>query len=205
MQRNYCYTQGYVVEQRTNHRKHHQDAPCREAVLFSGDPNNTPVVCESHTLLTCLESRLLPAPGNSPSGSLPGESRAGRRIPPLPLEPQGRPTPPRTKGAQSCTSDKMQRPFWSPPTCPRILPPAQATRRSRLRPGGLRSGPPKQAAGPRDGAHHPSSAHWSSPARAGQQSRPCPGAGPRPAVTDENPPREQLPSKSSLTRKEPES
>lgn len=100
----------------------------------------------------------------------------------------------------------MQRPFWSPPICPRILPLMQGhsplDSRGRLCPGGLQSGPPIQAAGPRDRAPHRSFALGSRQARAGQQSRPCPGAGPRPAVTDENPPREQLPSKSSLTRKE---
>lgn len=35
--------------------------------------------------MNLLESCLLPAPGNSPSGSLPVEPRAGPRIPPLPL------------------------------------------------------------------------------------------------------------------------
>lgn len=46
------------------------------------------------------------------------------------------------------------------------------------------------------------SALGSSRARTGRQSRFCPGAGRRLAVTAENPQRELLPSKSSLPRKE---
>lgn len=149
---------------------------------------------QSHTLLTCLESCLLPAPGNSPSGSLPGEYRAGPRISPLPL------------GFSHSTWDERGSELFQRQDAEAILVPTHLSQhttsdaghspldsRSRLGPGGLQSGPPMQAAGPRDRAPHGSSALGSNRARAGQQSRPCPGAGPRPAVTDENPPREQLP------------
>lgn len=134
---------------------------------------------------------------------MPSEPREGLRIPPIPL------------GFSHSTWDKRGSELFQRQDAEAILVPTHLSlhtssdashsplnSRGRFCPGGLQSGRPKQAAGPRALAPHCSSALGSSWARAGQQSKPCLGAGPRPAVTDENPPREQLPSKSSLTRKE---
>lgn len=115
--------------------------------------------------------------------------------------------PLRTKGARSCSSAKMQRPFWSPPTCPCILPPMLATRPCTRGAGFARNICKVDSLGklrePRDRAFAPRRLYArEQPGQCRAAKQALPQADPQLAVTDESLLCEQLPSKSSITRKE---